>query len=457
MNLKKNDIVPVSITGMTAEGSGVGRYEDFPIFIPLSAVGDSLRVRILKVNQKFAYGKIEEILTPSEDRIESDCPYFSACGGCCYRHVRYEAELAYKSQKVYDALTRIGGLRNVKLQPIIGTPGRGGYGYRNKALIPLGTGSGGRLEMGFYAVNSHRIVDCEYCRLQPEEFNTAMQVFRRWHGQFPVSIYNEASHSGLLRRLYLRKAESTGEIMVCVVAARDHFPHEEELLAAMRTALPGLTGFIINVNPDKTNVALSRQNRTLWGQDFIRDELCGLQFDISPLSFYQVNRQQAEVLYAKAAEYAALTGSETLLDLYCGTGTIGLSMARRAKKLIGVEVVEAAILNARENARQNHIQNAEFICADAAKAAETLRRRGEAPDVIIVDPPRKGCDPLLLLTIAEMSPDRIVYVSCDPATLARDLKRFVELGYALKEVTPLDMFPCTGHVETVVLMSRVEK
>ena len=454
MPLKKNDFIELSVTGMTAEGMGVGRHDGMAVFVPLTAPGDLTQVKIVKVLKSFAYGRLEKLLSPSPDRIEPDCPVFAQCGGCCYRHISYEAELRIKWNKVRDALTRIGGMPDLPLRPILGAAQRDGY--RNKGLLPLGEKADGSLAMGFYAVNSHRIVDCESCRLQPEEFSKAMNAFRAWQKQYGDPIYNEEKHTGRMRRLYLRKGEKTGEIMACVVTNGNGLHHEQELVAALRSAVPGLAGVVINSNRDKTNVALGKKCRTVWGEDTIRDELCGLTFRLSPLSFYQVNRTQAERLYEKAAEYAGLTGRETVLDLYCGAGTIGLSMAGKAKKIIGVEIVPEAIENARQNAADNQIENAEFLCGDAAQAAQELSRRGERPDIVILDPPRKGCAPELIETVANFRPQRIVYVSCDPATLARDLKRFAELGYPPIEATPVDMFPATSHVECAVKMERKE-
>lgn len=452
MNLLKNDIVELEITGMTSEGSGVGRYEGFPIFVGMSAVGDKLKVRVLKVTKRFAYGKIEEIICPSNDRITPDCPYFSSCGGCVYRHINYSAELAAKEQKVYDALVRIGGEKDLKLEPIIGAENRNNY--RNKALIPLALDKNGNLQMGFYAVNSHRVIDAKSCLLQPDDFNIAMDVFRRWHTKYNVTIYNESTHTGNLRRIYMRKADAKNELLFCVVATKSNFRYQAELLADLQKELPNLSSFIVNINKEQTNVALGDKNLTVWGKSFIRDELCSLKFDISPLSFYQVNHNQTELLYKKAAEFADISENETVLDLYCGTGTIGLTMAKKAKKLIGIEIVKDAVENAISNATINNITNAEFICADAASAAEQIDLKNEKIDVIIIDPPRKGCDPSLISTCAEFEPSRIVYVSCDPATLARDIKLFKDHGYELKKAAPVDMFPCTSHVETVVLLSN---
>ena len=313
------------------------------------------------------------------------------------------------------------------------------------------------MELGFYARNSHRIVPCEGCRLQPEEFTIAMRAFREWAKEYGDPVYDEAAHKGRMRRLFLRKAEATGEIMVCVVVNGNGLHHEAELAEAMRKAVPGLSSLVINSNTQRTNVALGRRCRTIWGRDSIRARLCGLEFEISPLSFYQVNRSQAERLYGIAADYAMPGEGSLLLDLYCGTGTIGLSMARRAGRLIGVEVEPRAVENAIENAERNGINNAEFLCGDAGEAAEELARRGLRPEVVMLDPPRKGCTPEVIGTVAGMGPERVVYVSCDPATLARDLREFAGRGYMAEEASPVDMFPGTGHVETAVRLSPREQ
>lgn len=450
--IRKNDIVELEITGMTTQGAGVGHWEGFAVFTPLTAPGDKARVRIVKVAKNYAFGRLESLLIPSRDRVDPDCPCFSQCGGCCYRHISYSAELLIKETRVKDALERVGGFHGLPIQPIVGADSRDGY--RNKALFPLGLNREGNLTMGFYAVNSHRIVDCSYCRLQPETFNHAMTAFREWAEKYGDPVYDESTHSGKMRRLYLRQGEKTGQVMACVVVNGNGLHHEEELVDALKRVVPGLTSVVINSNWERTNVALGQKCRTVYGTDTIEDTLCGLRFQLSPLSFYQVNRTQAERLYTLAGQYAGLTGNELLLDLYCGTGTIGLSMAKKAKRLLGVEIVPEAVENARQNAAANGIENAEFFCGDAGKAAQMLADRGEKPDVVILDPPRKGCSPDLISTVAAFCPKRIVYVSCDPATLARDLKFFVQVGYSPVEATPVDMFPATSHVETVVLLSK---
>lgn len=455
MKLKKNDIIRLEITGMTSQGSGVGRYEGIAIFVAASAIADVLDVRIIKTSKNYAIGKIESIITPSEARITPDCPVSGSCGGCTYRHIDYGEELKIKRQKVLDAVTRIGGLDGEIVGNIVGAPDCNGY--RNKAQLPIGTDRDGNYIAGFYAFHSHRIIDSKSCLLQPPIFAKVCDVFRKWCDIFKPSVYNELTHKGLLRHLYIRYGEASGDVMVCLVLNGEKAEGERQLAEMLKSEINGFKSLIININRDKTNVILGDRCRTVYGDEYITDTLCGLKFNLSPLSFYQVNRTQAQRLYETAAEYAALSGDEILLDLYCGTGTIGLSMAKNARKLIGVEIIPQAIENARENAKNNGITNAEFICGDAAKAAEELKHRGETPDVIIVDPPRKGLAAELIDTISNFDPKRVVYVSCDCATLARDIKLFGEKGYCVQKLTPVDLFPRTAHVESVVLMSRVDK
>ena len=451
--LVKNAIYETEVTGYTAEGVGVVRAEGVPVFVPGAAQGDLLRVRIVKPLKTYAFGRVEEILRPSPDRVPEDCPIARPCGGCVFRHISYEAEQRAKEQRVRDALTRIGGFADLPVRPILGAahPDR----YRNKAQFPIGLDESGCLVFGFYARHSHRIVACEDCLLQPAAFTQAMQAVRRWQAETHETVYDEGTGRGALRHLYLRKGFATGQVMVCLVANAASLRGEERLCELLREAVPGLCSVLLNENTQRTNVVLGRKVRTLWGSPLLEDELCGLRFSLSPHSFYQVNRAQAERLYRQAAAYAELTGGETLLDLYCGAGTIGLSMAAQAKRLIGVEIVEDAVKNARENAAKNGVTNAEFLCADAARAAETLRQRGEKPDVVILDPPRKGCGEALVQTVCTMAPRRVVYVSCDPATLARDLTFFSARGYRPQEATPADLFPRTAHVETVCLLSKL--
>ena len=450
--LKKNDIIELDITSASAEGSGVGRTGDgLAVFVPLSAVGDRLRVRILKVKKTYAFGRLEEIISPSKERLGPDCPVYSKCGGCVWRHINYAEECRIKRQKVIDAAERIGGI-SAEIMPII--PSEKTERYRNKAQLPVGRDSDGRLLTGFYAFHSHRIIDCGDCALQPKIFSEVTDVTREFMALTDNTVYDEQSGKGRLRHLYMRLGEVTNELMVCYVVNGNGLKREDMLIGMLKERIPNLKTVVFNSNRENTNVILGGKNRTAYGNGYITDMLCGLKFRISPFSFWQVNRAQAERLYGKAKEYAALTGNEVLLDLYCGTGTIGLTMARECKKLIGVEIIEDAVKDAEQNAINNGITNADFICSDAENAAKQLEQNGLKPDVIIVDPPRKGCGEELVKTIVKMNPDRVVYVSCDPATLARDLKYFDSLGYKTKEVTPVDLFARTAHVESAALISR---
>ena len=452
MELKKNDIRESEIIDYTVEGSGVCRIDGRAVFVPNTAVGDRLRVRILKATKKAVYGKAEEILVPSDDRITPDCDVFMKCGGCCFRHISYASELEFKQKRVYDALTRIGGIDGSLIQKIKGSDSA--EHYRNKAQLPVTRDRDGRIRVGFFAAASHRVIPLDRCMLHAEPFDRAIEIFLNWANKYNIEPYDEKTHSGVLRHLYLRFAEKTGELMVCVIINAKNLPYSNELVEMMRK-LPELKTVVLNINTEKTNVITGKKCIDLYGDGYITDELCGLRFRISPLSFYQVNRTQAERLYGIARELADLKENETLLDLYCGTGTIGLSMAKNAKHLIGAEIIEQAVKDARINAGANGIENAEFICADSGKAAQMLRDRNEKPDCIIVDPPRKGCSEEVIRTIADMGPTRVVYVSCDPATLARDIKLFAETGYKVQTAVPVDMFPRTAHVETVCLLSKL--
>lgn len=452
MELKKNEIYETEIIDYTTEGNGICRVGEIAVFVPSAAVGDRIRVRIVKTAKNYAFGKIEELLQPSPDRTIPDCMVSGKCGGCVFRHISYEAELRFKQKRVTDALTRIGGLDSSIVGEIIGAPQE--QQYRNKAQLPVTYDKDGKICVGFFAPRSHRVIPLTNCRLQSAAFQEAVTVFLQWANENRISVYDETGHTGILRHLYLRYAAGTEELMVCVVANAAELRKEKQLVRMLTEALPKLKTVVLNTNTEKTNVITGKKCRSLYGDGYITDELCGLRFRISPLSFYQVNRDQAERLYTLAGEFAAMKPHETLLDLYCGTGTIGLTMAGRVKKLIGAEIIPQAIEDANRNACLNGIKNAEFLCADAADAAAQLSERNIRPDCIIVDPPRKGCDSGLIGTIVTMSPQRVVYVSCDPATLARDIKLFTGQGYEVQKAIPVDMFPRTGHVECVVLLSR---
>ena len=448
MDLKKNDIVTLEITGTTSEGSGVGKYNNTAIFVPATAEGDKAEVIIVKTAKTYAFGKVKSILKPSPDRVESDCAVSAPCGGCVFRHISYEAELRIKKKRVEDAIRRIGGFKELEVEKIVGAENPDGY--RNKTQLPVRASREGGLDIGFFAPRSHRVISCTDCKLQPKEFSFIAERFIGWMNKRGITPYDEQTHSGTVRHLYIRKGFASGEIMVCVVINSDSLDRAQELVDELTAEFSQIKSIVLNINKEKTNVILGNTCKTLYGKPYINDTLCGLRFKISPLSFYQVNHDQAERLYSLAADFAALTGEETLLDLYCGTGTIGLSMASKAKKLIGVEIVPQAIEDAKINAQENGIDNARFICGDAAKAAEVLRTEGIQPDVIVLDPPRKGCAPELLKTIVKISPERIVYVSCDCATLARDMKLLAEDGYEPQRVVAVDMFPRTAHCEVVV-------
>lgn len=449
MPLKKNDIIPLTVETCTAQGSGIGRHEGMTVFVPMTAVGDEIEAHILKVKPTYAFAKVHKIIKASPHRVETDCAAYAKCGGCVFRHMTYEAEAGIKADFVKDCLNRIGKIE-ITPQPILAAEGR--CGYRNKAQFPVAETENG-VALGFYSAHSHRVTECRFCPLQPAEFEEILNGFAEYLTTRRVSIYNETNHRGLVRHIYLRKAEATGQIMACAVINGNSLPDEAGLVDILRSRCPQISSILVNTNKDKTNVILGKACRTLYGSDTITDVLCGLKFRISPLSFYQVNRAQAQRLYEKAAEFADLDKSQTLLDLYCGAGTIGLSMADKVKEVIGVEIVPEAIEDAKINAALNGIQNARFLCADAAEAAEQLKKEGVRPHVVVLDPPRKGCAEELLHTVKEMAPEKIVYISCDPSTQARDAAILTTLGYRAEKACPVDLFPGTGHCESVVLFS----
>lgn len=450
--LIKNDEITLEITALTSQGSGVGRFDSMAVFVEGTAPGDLILAHIILVKGSYAVGIIKKLLKPSKHRIVCDCGAFSSCGGCSYRHISYDEELREKRKRVSDAFERIGSI-DTPVGEIL--HGERTERYRNKAQYPVALTPEGKTLIGFYAKKSHRVVDCRDCLLQPAEFEGILRVVEHWAALAGVSIYNEKEKRGLLRHIYIRNGFKTGQVMVCLVMTSCLVPKQEQLVKALLDENENIKSIVLNVNSKDTNVILSEECHTLWGEEYIEDELCSLRFRISPLSFFQVNPEGAQILYEKAAEYAGLTGNEVLLDLYCGTGTIGLSMAKRAKKVIGVEIIPQAIENAKENAKLNKIDNAEFFCDDASGASKRLSESGTEIDVIILDPPRKGCSRDVVEAAVKMNPKRIVYVSCDSATLARDCAIFKSLGYETNAITPVDMFPRTVHVETVVLMSKV--
>lgn len=450
MALQKNKVYRAEIMDYTTDGSGVARIDGMAVFVPNTAVGDQCDIRIVKVNKKMAFGRVESIVISSRDRIEPACPVAGKCGGCCYQHISYEAELRAKFKKVDDALTRLGGASGV----LDGITGAGDTArYRNKAQYPVGQDAHGTY-VGFYRSHSHDIVRTEQCMIQAERADRLAQEVCAWMDAHQITAYDERTQKGLIRHIYVRTGAVSGETHLCLVATRGKIPQQEDLVQRLVNVEPSLVGIVVNINKRSDNVILGEHTLTLWGEPVLQDSLCGNVFRLSPHAFYQVNHAQTERLYAHALEQAALTGQETVIDLYCGAGTITLALAAKAKRVIGVEIVPEAIENAKENAERNGVQNVEFLCADAGQAAMLLAERGECPDVLTVDPPRKGLDEQAVEAICKMQPPRIVYVSCDPATLARDVKRFAEGGYQIVCAHAFDLFPRTKHVETVVLLSR---
>lgn len=450
--LKKNEVIALEITGMTSEGNGVGRHEGIAVFVPLTAVGDKITCKIVKTEKSYCYGIIEEIKEAAPCRTPADCEVYRQCGGCCFRHFGYEEELRIKDNIVRDAFRRIGGI-DTEFEEILGCESRDGY--RNKAQYPVAD-KDGQAVCGFFAKRSHRIIPYTDCRLQPPIFREITDFIISYINENKIPAYNEQTGKGSVRHIYLRRGYHSGEIMVCIVSAKNISGEIKPLCNLLTEKFPDIKSIVVNLNPAKTNVILGERIINLYGDGYIRDIMCKNKIRLSPLSFYQVNTPQAERLYAIAKEYANLDGGERIMDLYCGTGTIGLSMADKAGSLIGVEIIPEAVRDARFNAAENGISNAEFICDSAGKAARKLSERGELPDVITVDPPRKGCDEETVAALLKMAPKRIVMISCNPATCARDVKLLCESGiYRTVKARAVDMFPGTGHVETAVLLSKL--
>ena len=444
MELAKNQEHTVTIEGYGEGGMGVARIDGRVVFVHGALRGEKCRVLILKTLKSVAFAKVLEVIEPSSERITPDCPYFPRCGGCTYRHIRYEEELRLKKQRVQDNLSRIGG-SDVTVEEILGA--RDTLRYRNKAQYPVSKDGA----VGFYRARTHEVIECEHCLLVKPEADAAAEALREYMQSCRVAGYDEKTGRGLVRHLYIR-SNAAGESLVCVLVNGDKLPKEDRLVTLLRDACPKCTGIVLGTNTKKGNVILGDRYRTLWGRDRLEDTLCGKTFRLSVPSFYQVNRVQAERLYAKAIEFAGLTGQETVLDLYCGAGTITLALSDHAKKVLGAEIVPEAIDDARENAARNGVKNAEFFCGDASDVAKKLARENLRPDVITVDPPRKGLAADVVESIAEMQPGRVVYVSCDSATMARDVKRLADLGYTAQRACAVDMFPRADHIETVCLL-----
>ena len=446
MALLEHNIYSAVIEGYSSDGTGIARIEGMVVFVKGGIRGEQVEVYIEHIGHNAAWGHIERLTEAAPARVEPDCPYYGECGGCQFRHMTYAEELEAKKARVQDALTRIGST-DVTVSAIHGAeiPER----YRNKVQFPVGGSA-----VGYYKGRTHQVIDIDDCLLQPEEDTAARRAVKGWMARYRIPAYHEKSGNGLVRHLYLR-TNSKGQVLCCLVVNGNDLPHSEELITALREAVPGLVGVVLSVNTRKTNVILGDKFRTLWGEDRLEETLCGHSFRLSVPSFFQINRAQTEVLYGRALEFAALTGGETVVDLYCGIGTISLTLAKQAGQVIGVEVVPQAIEDAKENAVRNGLAHkTRFECGDASDLAAQLESEGIRPDVVVVDPPRKGLAPDVVDTIVRMAPERVVYVSCDPATLGRDVKRFEEQGYKAVKAEAVDLFPRTAHIESVCQLIR---
>ena len=448
--VQKNHIYTGEITGYTSDGMGVARIDGQVVFVKQAIAGEVCDIYIETVNSNAVYGRINKILEPSPHRTPRQCPYAKRCGGCDFWHMDYQEELRLKAQRVQDALTRLGGVP-VGTVPILPSPQI--TGYRNKAQYPV-SAQKGQAVAGFYREKTHQVIPVDRCLIQCQAADLAKDAVVAWMNRYHIAPYEESSHTGLVRHIYVRTGFATSQVLVCLVVNGKKLPRQKELVEQLRQAVPGLVGVVLSSNEKQSNVVLGKEFHCLYGQETLEDVLCNLRFRLSAPSFYQVNHDQAERLYGKVLEAAQLTKEDVALDLYCGTGTITLCLARQAGRAIGVEVIPEAIADAKENARRNGITNGEFFCADASQAAQELARRGLRPKVIVVDPPRKGIGPQVIEAMAAMGPERIVYVSCDPATLGRDVGRLTHHGYELSQVQAVDMFPRTAHVETVVSFVR---
>lgn len=468
--MTKNQIVTITIEDIGTEGEGIGRYDGYTLFVKGAVVGDVARVKVLKAKKNYGYAKVEELLTPSPNRVTPKCPVAGKCGGCQLQQMSYESQLNYKAEKVKNCLLRIGGISSEQLaavtEPVIGMEEP--YHYRNKAQYPVGTGKDGQPVMGFYASHSHSIIDCTDCAIQEPVNAVILPVIKSFMEEKHISAYDETTGKGLLRHVLTRVGFHTKEVMVCLIINEKKFPGAAELAEKLASVVENyrdvagnggylLQSFCLNVNTEMTNVILGQEILPVYGETYITDAIGEIQYRISPLSFYQVNPRQTVKLYEKALEYAGLSGNEIVWDLYCGIGTISLFLAQKAKQVYGVEIVPQAIEDAKVNSELNNITNAEFFAGAAEEVMPAKYKESGGTmkaDVICVDPPRKGCEQSLLDTIASMEPKRIVYVSCDPATLARDVKYLGEKGYELKKVCPVDQFGHSTHVETVCLLTR---
>lgn len=450
--IKKNDIFTIQIEDLSTDGSGIGKIDGYTLFVKDALIGDLAEVKVIKTKKNYGYGRLMRILSPSPDRVEAPCPHARSCGGCQIQHLSYERQLAFKENKVRNLLSRVGHVKDYVMHPIIGMENP--YYYRNKAQFPVGLNKDGQIVAGFYAGHSHVIVDCDHCCIQAPVNEQLLAIVKKWMTDNDIAPYDEASHTGLVRHILTRVGFKTKEIMVCLIINGKNLPHSESLIEAL-CEIPGMTSISYNINQEKTNVILGSKVVTLWGQDYITDYIGDVKYQISPLSFYQVNPVQTEKLYGAALQFANPDPEDVIWDLYCGIGTISLFMAQKAKQVYGVEIVPQAIDDARHNAAINNIHNAEFYVGKAEEVLpQAYEREHIHADIIVVDPPRKGCDESLLACITKMQPKRVVYVSCDPATLARDLKYLEAHGYKVREVQCCDMFGHSVHVESVALLVK---
>ena len=452
MEYRKNDIVTLEIVDCGTDGEGIGKADGFTVFVKDAVIGDTVTAKIMKAKKNYGYGRLMEILKPSPYRVDPICPSARQCGGCQLQAVSYEEQKAFKEKKLRGHLERIGGFKELPMEPLIGMDEP--YHYRNKAQFPVGRNKEGRIVTGFYAGRTHAIIENRDCALGLPQNKEVLDRVIAHMEKYNIAPYDEMTGKGLVRHIFVRYGFFTGELMVCLIINGQDLPHQKEMVEKLGE-IPGMTSISLNINKKRNNVILGDKVKTIWGKEYITDKIGDISYEISPLSFFQVNPHQTWKLYSKALEYADLHGEETVWDLYCGIGTISLFLAQKAKFVRGVEIVSAAIEDARRNARLNKIDNVEFF---VGKAEEVLPREyeknGVYADVIVVDPPRKGCDEMLLKTILKMQPKRVVYVSCDSATLARDLRFLCDNGYELKKVCGVDQFPQTVHVETVVLLSQ---
>lgn len=450
--VKKNQYIEMTITGLGHEGQGVGKYEGYTLFVPDSLPGDKIKIKVVKVNKNFGFGRLIEIIESSPNRVQSECLVYKQCGGCQLQHLSYTEQLEWKRTLVHDNLIRIGKIEDIIINPTIGMSNP--WNYRNKSQVPFAEIEGG-LAAGFYSKGTHQVIDMNECLIQHEQNNRLVQIIRHISEEIGITVYNETTHQGILRHVIVRVGVTTDELMLILVTNGRDFKDKEELVKRIIEEVPNLTSLIQNINELKTNVIMGKESTTLYGQDVIYDTIGDIRFAISPRSFYQVNPEQTKILYDKALEYAGLTGNETVIDAYCGIGTISLFLAQKAKHVYGVEIVPEAIDDAKRNAKINGVTNVTFEVGTAEEILPEWKKRGISAGVIVVDPPRKGCEQALLQAIIEIKPDRIVYVSCNPSTLARDLRILENGGYKAKEAQPVDMFPQTVHVETVVRIERM--